>query len=161
VSRHRVPGVVHQAQPGDAAALALLDMLVNPSPWTENQFAGACAAMSDGAHSALVVRDREQLLGFVVLSRVLDEASIHNIAVHPSAQSRGLGQALLATALAEAGRGGALRCYLEVRASNAAARRLYEKLGFQLDGIRRNYYSTAVGREDALLMSLQLAGQES
>lgn len=155
------PGVVHRAQPGDAAALALLDKLVNPSPWSENQFAGACAETPDGAHSALVVRDDERLLGFVVYSHVLDEASIHNIAVHPSARGRGLGQALLATALAEAARGGALRCYLEVRASNSAARRLYEKLGFQLDGVRRNYYSTAVGREDALLMSLRLAGQES
>ena len=161
MSRHRVPGVVGKAQPGDAAALALLDKLVNPSPWTENQFADACAAMADGAHSALVVRDDETLLGFVVYSRVLDEASIHNIAVHPTAQGGGLGQALLSTALAEAGRGGARSCYLEVRASNAAARRLYDKLGFQLDGVRRNYYSTAVGREDALLMSLQLARQEN
>lgn len=155
------PGAVQQAGPGDAAALALLDKLVNPSPWTESQFAGACAAKPDSGQSALVVRDDEQLLGFVVYSRVLDEASVHNIAVHPSAQGRGLGQALLAAALVEAGRGGALRCHLEVRASNAAARSLYEKLGFRLDGIRRNYYSTAVGREDALLMSLQLAGQES
>ncbi len=157
----REPGAVQQGQPGDAAALALLDTLVNPSPWSENQFAGACAAQPDGAERTLVVRANGQLLGFVVYSRVLDEACIHNIAVQPSSQGRGLGRSLLAAALVEAGSGGALRCYLEVRASNMAARGLYEKLGFQLDGLRRNYYSTAVGREDALLMSLPLAGQES
>jgi ribosomal-protein-alanine N-acetyltransferase len=139
----------------------LLDSLVNPSPWTENQFAGACGADPDGPESALVVCGDGQLLGFVVYSRVLDEACIHNIAVHPSQRGRGLGRLLLSAALAEAAGGGAARCYLEVRASNAAAHRLYETLGFQLDGVRRNYYCAAVGREDALLMSRQLTGQEN
>jgi ribosomal-protein-alanine N-acetyltransferase len=148
-------------QPGDAGALALLDSLVNPSPWSANQFAAACAAKPASAERALVVHDGERLLGFVVYSLVQDETCIHNIAVHPSSQGRGLGQLLLAAALAESGRGGAARCYLEVRASNAAARGLYQKLGFQLDGIRKNYYFSAAGREDALLMSLQLAGQEN
>jgi ribosomal-protein-alanine N-acetyltransferase len=152
---------VRRGEPADACALASLDSLVNPSPWTENQFAGACGADPDAAECALLVGGEGQLQGFVVYSRVLDEACIHNIAVHPSQRGRGLGRLLLSAALAEAARGGAARCYLEVRASNTAAHRLYQGLGFQLDGVRRNYYSTAVGREDALLMSRQLTGQES
>ena len=48
---------------------------------------------------------------------------------------------------------GATRCHLEVRQSNAVARRLYEGNGFKLDGIRKSYYPTEGGREDALLMS--------
>jgi ribosomal-protein-alanine N-acetyltransferase len=51
---------------------------------------------------------------------------------------------------------GVRRCLLEVRESNTAARGLYETLSFQLDGIRKNYYPTTTGREDALLMSRQL-----
>ena len=141
--------------PGDAVALAALDSLVNQSPWTSAQFAGACSAQADSAERALVIDRNGQLAGFVVYSRVLDEVCIHNIAVHPSRQGSGLGQLLLAGALGQARAAGATRCYLEVRASNQAARGLYEKLGFQLDGVRRNYYPTATGREDALLMSRQ------
>jgi len=54
------------------------------------------------------------------------------------------------------GKSGAKRCLLEVRASNAAARGLYRSLGFQVDGVRKNYYPAATGREDALLMSREL-----
>ena len=67
-----------------------------------------------------------------------------------------MGRLLLGAALHQSLGEGATRCYLEVRASNVAARGLYEKLGFQLDGLRKNYYTTAAGREDALLMSLSL-----
>ena len=145
------------AAPGDAPALAALDSLVNPGPWSERLFRDACAAQSAaGAERALVVFADAQALGFVVYSRVLDEACIHNIAVHPSRQGRGLGRRLLDAALRQVVGEGAARCYLEVRASNEAARALYEKRGFRIDGLRRNYYTTAAGREDALLMSLPL-----
>ena len=50
----------------------------------------------------------------------------------------------------------ARRCLLEVRRSNKAARRLYQGSGFALDGVRKNYYPKAGGREDALLMSREL-----
>lgn len=160
VSRPQELGGVRPAESGDATALAVLDSQVNPSPWTEGQFADACCAHSDDREHALVIGSAGCLMGFVVYSRMLDEICIHNIAVHPSQQGRGLGKSLLAAALAEASEGGAERCCLEVRASNNAARRLYEKLGFQLDGVRRNYYPSAVGREDALLMSRKLIEQE-
>ena len=154
------PGVVRPAQPGDVSGLALLDRQVNPSPWTERQFAGACGEDNGEPERALVVASEGQPQGFVVYSRVLDEVCIHNIAVHPAWQGRGLGRLLLAAALAAARDAGAMRCHLEVRASNRAARGLYEQLGFRLDGVRKNYYPTAAGREDALLMTRRLAEQE-
>ncbi len=52
------------------------------------------------------------------------------------------------------------RCFLELRASNEAAHSLYRKFGFQPDGLRKGYYATACGREDAVLMSLALCEQE-
>ncbi len=161
MSRSPEPGVVRAAVAADAAALAALDKLVNPSPWSETQFAGACCTGADSLEQSLIMELDGQLQGFVVFSRVLDEACIHNIAVLPSLQGVGLGYSLLGAALSRSRAAGATRCYLEVRASNEPARRLYEKLGFQLDGVRRNYYSRAAGREDALLMSRQLAEQES
>ena len=139
----------------DAAALATLDSLANPSPWSESQFFDACSG-GEGRERVMLSDSDLQVQGFIVYSQVLDEASIHNIAVHPSLQGKGLGQLLLNAALAQSLAAGARRCLLELRASNEAARGLYQKLGFQLDGSRRNYYHTAAGPEDALLMSRPL-----
>jgi ribosomal-protein-alanine N-acetyltransferase len=151
---------VRPAAPGDALALAALDGLVNPSPWTQSQFAGACSGHADGMERALVAECGGQPEGFVVYSGVLDEVCIHNIAVRPALQGRGLGRLLLTAVLARARDDGARRCFLEVRASNLAARALYDRLGFRPDGVRKNYYPTAAGREDAVLMSMQLQERE-
>lgn len=150
------PGpVVRCAGPEDLEALAELDSLVNPSPWTPTQFRDACAG-GGSPEVALVLEDAGQVAGFVVYSRVLDEGSIHNVAVHPRLQRQGRGAILLSAALERLRAEGARRCQLELRASNAAARALYQAFGFVPDGERRNYYPRAGGREDALLMSRPL-----
>jgi ribosomal-protein-alanine N-acetyltransferase len=143
----------------DAVALAALDKRVNPSPWSEKQFSEACAG-KQGGERVLLLGSGARVQGFVVYSQVLDEASIHNIAVDPGLWGNGLGQLLLATALGRVRDAGAQRCFLELRASNEAAHSLYRKLGFQPDGLRKGYYATACGREDAVLMSLPLREQE-
>ena len=102
---------------------------------------------------AMVVEEDGRIDGFVVFSQVLDEASIYSIGVHSAQQGKGLGHLLLQAALLKMKQAGATRCFLEVRQSNAVARRLYEGNGFELDGIRKSYYPTEGGREDALLMS--------
>ena len=152
------PGRVRRAGSGDAVTLALLDGLVNPSPWTVAQFEEACADEVNSTESTLLVEEDGRVLGFVVYSRVLDEACIHNIAVHPGQQRLGLGRTLLSSALDELQRNGASRCYLEVRASNAAACALYQEFSFQRDGLRKGYYAAPDGREDAVLMSRPLRG---
>lgn len=145
-----------QAQPDDAGALAAIDRLVNVSPWSVGQFEAACNGVRDQGENALVVEWMGRVQGFVVFSRVLDESCIHNIAVHPARQGDGLGSTLLNAAQAEMIACGAVRCYLEVRASNTAARALYEKHLFHVDGLRKNYYPAADAREDAVLMSRRL-----
>jgi ribosomal-protein-alanine N-acetyltransferase len=139
----------------DAKTLAAIDASVNPNPWSEAQFAATC---SDDRAWALVLEEDGGIDGFVVVSQVLDEASIHSIAVDPAQQRKGFGQSLLHAALSRTRQAGATRCLLEVRESNTAARRLYAVNGFVLDGVRRNYYPTGGGREDALLMSKELKG---
>lgn len=147
---------VRSASPADAVALAALDRLVNRSPWSLAQFELACAEGVNSTEHTLLAEEAGQVLGFVVYTLVLDEACIHSIAVQPAQQGRGHGRFLLRSALAAAQRDGAGRCYLEVRASNATARSLYEKFSFQCDGLRKGYYATPEGREDAVLMSRQL-----
>jgi ribosomal-protein-alanine N-acetyltransferase len=147
---------VRAARPADAAPLAAIDGRVNFNPWSEQQFVAACSGVDTQPASALVVEEGDRVDGFVVIFQVLDEASIHSIAVQPTQQGKGLGQMLLNAALLQMQQAGATRCLLEVRQSNSAARRLYQRSGFTLDGVRKNYYATEGGREEALMMSREI-----
>ena len=144
---------VRPASPADAGSLAAIDVNVNINPWNARQFAAACGGASINKQCAMVVEEDGRIDGFVVFSQVLDEASIYSIGVHSAQQGKGLGHLLLQAALLKMKEAGATRCFLEVRQSNAVALRLYKGNGFELDGIRKSYYPTEGGREDALLMS--------
>ncbi len=94
-----------------------------------------------------------EIIGFIVVWLIVDEAHIGTIAVDQKCRRAGVGHALILTALHHAKQKGALKAYLEVRAGNTIARQLYENLGFQVDGIRAHYYQD--NHEDAVLMSLE------
>ncbi len=80
----------------------------------------------------------------------MDEAELLNLAVAPSVRGKGIGSALLERASADARRWGAKARFLEGRASNDDARRLYAKAGFEEVGRRRSYYRRPL--EDALIL---------
>lgn len=147
---------IRPACAADAAALAAIDAGSQVNPWSEDQFAALGSDAGSYSETALVSDENGRVDGYVLFAQVLDEASIHRIAVDPDYRGRGLGQALLQAAMNHMQRSGASRCLLEVRRSNAVARRLYEANGFHLDGIRKDYYPSRSGREDALLMSRSL-----
>jgi ribosomal-protein-alanine N-acetyltransferase len=93
-------------------------------------------------------------LAFLVGWHVADEIHILNVATAPAARRRGLGTALMGVALEYAAQNRVRLLLLEVRASNADARRLYQKLGFVVTGVRAAYY--ADNGEDAIEMMLTL-----
>jgi ribosomal-protein-alanine N-acetyltransferase len=138
------------ADEGDCGTLAALDARLNPSPWTERSFREALA----GAQVRIAEDAAGTPCGFVVFTLVAEHCEIQNIGVAVERQRSGLGRRLLEIALTTARRAGARRCLLEVRESNHAARALYAGCGFTVDGRRKGYYGG--GREDALLMSLEL-----
>jgi len=106
-----------------------------------------------------VARDSsQQVVGFCSFWRVLDELHINNLAVMPGVRGGGAGTALLHAVLREGARMGARRATLEVRRSNDAARRLYERLGFTVAGVRRAYYTSPV--EDALVLWRENLGEK-
>ena len=86
---------------------------------------------------------------------VAEQVHINNLAVVPELRGRGLGTQLLAAISDEAAHLGATLLTLEVRQSNIAARRLYERAGFYQDGVRKNYYTNPI--EDALILSRKVA----
>lgn len=98
----------------------------------------------------LVSEDRTGIAGYAALWIAADEAELGNLAVRPGRRGRGIGRTLLDHALHEAAERGASSVFLEVRESNAVARRLYEGAGFRIVGVRPDYYSSP--REDALVM---------
>ncbi|SNY68742.1 ribosomal protein S18-alanine N-acetyltransferase [Enterobacter sp. CC120223-11] len=98
-----------------------------------------------------------EMAAFAITQIVLDEATLFNIAVDPAYQRRGLGRELLEQVVDEVEKRGVVTLWLEVRASNAAAIALYESMGFNEATIRRNYYPTAEGREDAIIMALPIS----
>ena len=137
----------------DLKPMAALEQLAALSPWSLSQFAGLVVKP---ATDSLVLERDQTLLGFALFQRVLDEATLLNIAVHPDLQGCGLGRRLLEGVIAGLREQGVRRLLLEVRVGNAAALGLYRRLGFAEDGTRRDYYPGEKGREDALLMSLTL-----
>jgi [ribosomal protein S18]-alanine N-acetyltransferase len=94
------------------------------------------------------------LYGFLSARVSAQELHINNIGVHEAARRRGVGNALMRTAVAAAVRQGARTAILEVRAGNVAAQSLYRRYGFEVVGRRRHYYREPP--EDALLMSASL-----
>ncbi|EEQ09719.1 Ribosomal-protein-alanine acetyltransferase [Yersinia mollaretii ATCC 43969] len=98
----------------------------------------------------------QKMVGFAITQIVLDEATLFNIAIDPQYQRQGYGRLLLEHLIAELETRNIVTLWLEVRASNAGAIALYESLGFSEVSVRRNYYPSANGREDAIMMALPM-----
>lgn len=140
-------------QPADTAAdleaILAIEEASFTNPWTRDMYVAELE--NRGVSYCFVIRDAAgAIIGFCSFWRVLDELHINNLAVTPEHRGRGAGTALLERVLAEGHALGARRATLEVRRSNEAARRLYERLGFVLAGVRRGYYTSPT--EDALVL---------
>jgi [ribosomal protein S18]-alanine N-acetyltransferase len=119
------------------------------TPWTADMF--RWELRNTDVSSTWVVRTSEgRIIAFCCAWVVLDELHINNVAVTPEFRGQGVAAELLGYVIDDAMRQGATRATLEVRRSNAAALKLYQKLGFTQGGVRQNYYSNPV--EDALIL---------
>ncbi len=124
------------AGPAAAAALAAIHAGAFPPEQTWDEAAFATQLALPGVFA------RMDPAGGMVLARVAgDEAEILTLAVLPGRRRRGIGRALLAAALAEAGARGAQALFLEVAEANRPARALYQAFGFVAVGVRRGYYA--------------------
>ena len=129
-----------------------IEAAVYPFPWTRGNFADSLAA----GYSAWVCRIGGELVGYVVVMMVLDEAHLLNVSVHSNRQGLGFGAKLLRHSMAVARRLGARSMLLEVRPSNERALALYRHFGFVRIGVRKAYYPAHEGREDALVLTHSL-----
>ncbi|WP_426447364.1 ribosomal protein S18-alanine N-acetyltransferase [Siccibacter colletis] len=138
--------------PNDLSAAFAIEQRSHAFPWSEKTF----ASNQGDRYLNLGLNTDGTLAAFAITQVVLDEATLFNIAVDPAYQRRGLGRELLEHLIQTLEQRDVFTLWLEVRASNAPAIALYESLGFNEATIRRNYYPTASGREDAIVMALPL-----
>jgi ribosomal-protein-alanine N-acetyltransferase len=132
----------------DVDEIVAIEAATFSNPWTRAMYLREL--QNPDVSFLYVLRLDGKIAGFCSFWLVLDEIHINNLAIRQEYQGQGLGSALLKEVLQAGAARGAERATLEVRRSNAPARRLYERLGFEIAATRPNYYLSPP--EDALIL---------
>jgi len=127
--------------------IAQLEELCFSDPWSERSIA---SELENPLSLWLVAEADGHVLGYVGSQTVLDESDMMNVAVGPEFRRQGIARALIEALIAALAERGSRCLRLEVRVSNESARALYEGMGFQKLGQRKNYYQNP--KEDALIL---------
>jgi ribosomal-protein-alanine N-acetyltransferase len=135
----------------DLDAVLKIEYAAFSHPWTRGIFLDGLKS-----YEIWLMFEGDQQVGHGVINVIIDEAHLLNITVKPQSQGRGLGLLLLDRLMKRAYELNGRECFLELRASNQSAYRLYERYGFNEVGRRRDYYPAIGGREDALVMACTL-----
>lgn len=138
--------------PEDLEAIMEIERRAYRFPWTAGIFRDCLRV----GYCCWCYERNDRIEGYGVMSVAAGESHILNLTVRPESQRQGIGARLMRHFLQLARRHNADIVMLEVRPSNTPAVRLYEKMGFNEVGVRRNYYPADEGREDALLLALSL-----
>jgi [ribosomal protein S18]-alanine N-acetyltransferase len=148
-----VPEVhVRPMMEADLAEVAGIEQRSYSFPWSESIF-------RDCLRVGYICRALDlngQIIGYGVMSLGAGEAHVLNVCVLHEFRNVGFGRRLLEHLLERASGAGVNEAFLEVRPSNLSAIRLYQRLGFEQIGIRRGYYQATDGREDAIVLKLDL-----
>lgn len=132
--------------------VAAIEAEIFTSPWSKQGFE---ETLPMDNVCFLVAAEEQEVLGYCGLYMAADEGEITNVAVKPEYRRRGVADLILTEILKLGEANKISQFYLEVRVSNEAAIRLYEKHGFKKQGIRKNFYQNP--REDAYVMSRKQA----
>jgi ribosomal-protein-alanine N-acetyltransferase len=125
-----------------------IDHMSYRNPWSREMFLGELRKAPYS--SCLVARMDERIVGYGIVEYIMEEAHCINIAVHPSYRQQKIGERVFLALMRKAIERGSERLTLEVRESNQAAQRLYEKFGLMIVGVRRRYYHP--DGENAMIM---------
>jgi [ribosomal protein S18]-alanine N-acetyltransferase len=140
----------------DVEQVYAIDVQSFSLPWSERSYRfeiNENLASHPWVAEAVSAQGQRQVVGMIVAWIILDEVHIATIATHPGFRRQGIARRLLAQALDEGAKAGAVKAFLEVRRSNLGAQKLYQDFGFVETGIRPRYYLDT--HEDALLMTLE------
>lgn len=127
--------------------VARLEKLCFADPWSEMSIAQELQSIWS---YWVVAVHRDEVVGYIGSQSSIDETDVMNVAVHPDWRRQGIAENLIGQLIQELKNRSSHALMLEVRASNAPAIALYEKLGFRQVGLRKNYYRNP--KEDALIL---------
>jgi ribosomal-protein-alanine N-acetyltransferase len=144
---------LRKMNPADLPGVMAIEVVNYQFPWTEGVFKDCFRAMN--YVNWVCEAPEDSIVGYCIISVAVGEAHIMNISVSPDFQRQGAGQKMLEH-LIEYARPRAEKLFLEVRPSNVGAVNLYRKAGFREIGVRKGYYPTEDGREDAIMFELDL-----
>ena len=136
----------------DLPEVAAVELQSYAFPWSENIFRDCLRV----GYTCRALDLAGRVIGYGVMSVGAGEAHILNVCVRDEYRNLGFGRRLLEHLLERAAAAGVAEAFLEVRPSNLAAIRLYQRLGFEQIGIRRGYYQAPDGREDAIVLKRDL-----
>ena len=137
----------------DLQSITDIEQQLNTFPWSYKNFSDCFVA----GYPAWVLCENLQVIGFIIVQKIVDELHLLNIGVQHSSQGKGLGRLLLDHIMSYGEEELCKTILLEVRASNKRAQDLYLKNGFNEMSLRRDYYPAEQGREDAVLMAKELS----
>jgi len=138
--------------PSDLDGVMAIEKISFPTPWSREMFIEDFPR--DFSDTLVAAGTEDEVIGYAVCWNIAGESHLLNIAVHPARQGQGIGRALLSECIRRAARAGSSLIFLEVRAGNEAAQRLYRSMGFVFRGIRKGYY-TDTG-EDAVILDREV-----
>ena len=144
--------VLRPMRADDLETVITIEQAIYAHPWTPGNFRDSLHA----GYSCWVLEYGGCIAGYGVLMIGVSEAHLLNLSVASDWQGRGLGRSLLHHFIVVARGCAAQRLFLEVRPSNQAARSLYADAGFHELTVRRGYYPDGLGREDGILMGMDL-----
>ncbi|WP_413700140.1 ribosomal protein S18-alanine N-acetyltransferase [Psychromonas sp. KJ10-10] len=136
----------------DINAVTQIEAKSHTHPWSEKVF---LSNFGKRYFNHLIMLN-DEVIGYFVASSVAGEVTLMNIAISPEYQGQGIGRVLLQYLLDYSRENNEQEIWLEVRASNQNAIHLYQGLGFVEVDIRKDYYPSETGREDALVMCCYL-----
>ena len=136
----------------DLRAVLEIEEKLYEFPWTHGNFRDSLRA----GYTCWVAREGRRVIGYAVLMLAAGEAHLLNLSIAAASQRRGHGRSLLHNVIALAREHKTKVLFLEVRPTNEVGQRLYAACGFRQVGVRRGYYPARKGREDALVLALDL-----
>lgn len=145
---------IRRMRDSDLAEVRSIETLSFTNPWSDTTFRGEIQNTSISFPLVVVHKPGDEVVGYIIFWLIREDVQVNNIAVHPDFRGRGIGETLMRHVIDKVRARGATFMTLEVRTSNAGAVTLYKKLGFEILGTRKNYYTHP--DEDAYLMGLEL-----
>lgn len=142
---------IRDMQDQDISYVARIDEICFSTPWSETSLLNE---LQKPVVIARIATMDNSVVGYIFAEHLLDEGQILKLAVHPDYRKMKIATLLLENIIEELRSRFCRAAYLEVRASESAAQRLYKNCGFKVSGIRKGYYTKP--NENALIMLLQI-----